>query len=84
MRTTVNVDDHLLAAAKRRAREQGRTLGDVVEDALRRDLADPAPSVPPEVPVFKGGEGPVAGLDLTSNRAMREALDLDAELDALR
>jgi len=42
MRTTLSVDDNLLAAAKRRARERGQTLGRVIEDALRRELAVPA------------------------------------------
>jgi hypothetical protein len=40
MRTTVSIDDELLAAAKRLARREGRTVGQVVEEALRRRLAD--------------------------------------------
>lgn len=31
MRTTINVDDNLLRAAKRRAREVGMTLGQFIE-----------------------------------------------------
>jgi hypothetical protein len=84
MRTTLAVDDHLLAAAKDRARERGQSLGQVVEDALRRELAEPAEAEPFEVPVFRDGDGPVAGVDLTSNRAVREVLDHGVELDALR
>jgi hypothetical protein len=84
MRTTVAVNDHLLAAARRRARERRQTLGQVVEDALRRELAEPVPAEPLEVPVFRGGGGPVPGIDLTSNRAVREALDHGVELDDLR
>ena len=84
MRTTVAVDDNLLVAAKRRARQRGKTLGQVVEDALRRELAEPAEVEPLEVPVFRGGEGPRPGIDLTSNRALRNALDEGVELDALR
>jgi hypothetical protein len=78
MRTTVAVDDHLLVAAKRRARERGQTLGQVIESALRRDLAEPVPSEPVAVPVFRGGGGPLPGVDLRSNRALREALDRGA------
>jgi hypothetical protein len=78
MRTTVAVDDHLLAAAKRRARQRGQTLGQVVEGALRRELAEPTPSEPVEVPVFQGGSGPLPGVDLRSNRALREVLDRGA------
>ncbi len=75
MRTTIAVDDHLLVAAKRRAREHDQTLGQVIEDALRRELAEPLPSEPVAVPVFRGGDGPLPGVDLRSNRAIREALD---------
>jgi hypothetical protein len=39
---------------------------------------------PLDVPVFHGGGGPLPGIDLTSNRAVREALDRGVELDALR
>jgi hypothetical protein len=84
MRTTLAVDDNLLVAAKRRARARGQTLGQVVEDALRRELAEPAVREPVEVPVFRGGGGPLPGIDLTSNRAVREALDRGVEIDALR
>ena len=84
MRTTVSVDDELLAAAKRRARERGVTLGAVIESALRRDLASTAPATAPPIPVFRGGTGPRPGLDLTSNRAVSEVLDEDSDLDRLR
>jgi hypothetical protein len=78
MRTTIAVDEHLLAAAKRRARERGQTLGQVIEGALRRELAEPASSEPVAVPVFRGGDGPLPGVDLRSNRALREVLDRGA------
>ncbi|WP_237087265.1 ribbon-helix-helix protein, CopG family, partial [Mycobacterium tuberculosis] len=39
MRTTVSISDEILAAAKRRARERGQSLGAVIEDALRREFA---------------------------------------------
>lgn len=46
MRTTLDIDDDLLAAAKELARRQGSTAGEVVSSLLRRALtgADPAPS----------------------------------------
>lgn len=83
MRTTLSVDDHLLDAAKRRARERGVSLGHVVEDALRRELAGPAEIERPEIPVFKGG-GMRPGIDPSSNRAIIEALDEGVPLDKLR
>lgn len=38
MRTTVNIDDHLLAEAKVLAARQHRSLGEVIDDALRTSL----------------------------------------------
>jgi hypothetical protein len=85
MRTTVSISDELLAAAKRRARERGQTLGEVVDAALRRELAATAEHGDrTPVPVFHGGSGPRPGIDLSSNRALHEALDEGLELDARR
>lgn len=86
MRTTVAVDDHVLAAAKRDARRRGLTLGQLVEDALRHELASGKRSgdPPPEIPVFNGGTGVRPGVDLASNRALRELLDEGRTLDQLR
>ena len=39
MRTTIRLDDQLLAEAKKYAAESGRTLTDVLADALRETLA---------------------------------------------
>jgi Arc/MetJ family transcription regulator len=39
MKTTIEISDDVLARAKRHARRQGRTLRDVVEEALREKLA---------------------------------------------
>jgi hypothetical protein len=83
MRTTVNLDDELLQAAKLRARDRGLTLGEVLEDALRRTLtADDSPASKPEVPLFTYGSGLRPGVDLSSNRAISELLD-DGDLDRL-
>jgi hypothetical protein len=85
MRTTVSISDELLLAAKRRARERGQTLGELVDSALQRELNDgpPAPAAP-AVPVFRGGTGPRPGIDVSSNRALIGSLDEDTELDDLR
>jgi hypothetical protein len=85
MRTTISISDELLAAAKRRARERGQTLGQVIDAALQRELSDTGDQRDvPTVPVFRGGTGPRPGIDLTSNRAVHEALDEDLELDDRR
>jgi hypothetical protein len=86
MRTTVAISDEVLAAAKRRARERGQTLGEIVDAALRRELAvtERRDVRRPPVPVFNDGTGPRPGLDLTSNRSLHEALDEGLALDDRR
>jgi uncharacterized NAD-dependent epimerase/dehydratase family protein len=85
MRTTISISDELLAAAKRLARERGQTLGEVVDAALQREVSDTGDRGDvPAVPVFRGGTGPRPGIDLTSNRALHEALDDGLELDDRR
>lgn len=81
MRTTVAIDDELLTAARAAARRRGYTLGRLVEDALRRELAEPSGGSPPPLPVFSGGIGPRPGVDLRSNRALAELLDGAAAAD---
>jgi len=46
MKTTLELDDELLREAKRRAAEQGRTLKNLVEEALRRSLDEEPPGEP--------------------------------------
>jgi hypothetical protein len=85
MRTTIAIDDELLKASKVRARTLGLTLGQLVEEALRRQLSSGGQDGPrPPVPVFRGGSGPRPGVDLTSNRAVLELLDEDKALGELR
>ena len=43
MKTTLNLNDHILRRAKRRAARDGVTLTRFVEDALRTSLIDPEP-----------------------------------------
>jgi hypothetical protein len=85
MRTTVSIADELLESAKRRAKERGKTLGALVEDALRRELAVNYESADrPPVPIFRGGNGLRPGVDLTSNRALYELLDEGVPFEKLR
>jgi hypothetical protein len=75
MRTTIAINDQLLIAAKAVARRRGYTLGRLIEEALRRELAQHTDVRPPEVPVFRGGTGPQPGVDLRSNRALLEFVE---------
>jgi hypothetical protein len=44
MRTTLDIDDDLLAAARELARKQGRTLGEVISGLARQALTGAATS----------------------------------------
>ena len=85
MRTTVSISDELLTAARRRARERGQTLGELIDAALQRELSTAHSSGEgPPIPVFDGGTGPRPGIDLRSNRALIEALDEGVAVDDRR
>ena len=76
VRTTIRLDDDLLARAKRAAVDRGTTLTAVIEDALRRALA-PTPAAPREVvtlPTFKG-DGLQPGVDLDDSAALLDVMD---------
>lgn len=76
MRTTVNIDDHLLAEVKQIAARGNRTIGSVLEDALRRMLAEPASAEPVarfSLPAYGAG-GLRSGVDLDDRDAMAELL----------
>ena len=84
MRTTLNLDDGLMVAAKTRAAERGITLTRVVEDALRLSLNGTGPRKPGIVslPVFEGGSlAPgVSEDDLLSNARLQELLEPSDEI----
>ncbi len=42
MRTTLDIDDDILSAAKELAKAEGRTMGEVISDLARRALTQPA------------------------------------------
>lgn len=76
MRTTISIDDRLLEEAKHRASESRQTLGQFVEDAVRRRLAEQDSRPPaPEIPVFSRGKGLRPGVDASSNAALLDLLD---------
>ena len=76
MRTTIKIDDRLLVEAKTRAAVSGRTLNQVVEDALREAFArrGAADSARPELPVFRGGRL-VPGVDLDDTASLLDLMD---------
>ena len=77
MRTTVTIDDDLLRRAKREAVTSGRTLGQVVEDALRDSLArHPAKKERFRLRLVTADGGGVRdGIDIADNAAVRDVMD---------
>jgi len=78
MRTTINLPDPLLAAAKKAAAETSRTLGAVIEDALREALSrrrHPGGGRP-ELPIFRG-TGLLPGVDLADSAALLDLIERD-------
>ena len=73
MKTTLNVDDTVMAQLKREAARQGRTMSELVETALRnlfraqRKTADLAP-----LPVFHSGG---ALVDIADRDALYQAME---------
>ena len=76
MRTTIKIDDALLAEAKLRAAQSGRTLNAVVEDALREAFArrEQEPATRPRLPVFRGSRL-MPGVDLDDSAALLEQME---------
>jgi hypothetical protein len=75
MRTTIKIADGLLVEAKTRAAMSGRTLNQVVEDALREAFARRAADVGrPALPVSGPGRM-LAGVDLDDSASLLDLMD---------
>ncbi|MGE0059572.1 MAG: ribbon-helix-helix protein, CopG family [Dehalococcoidia bacterium] len=77
MRTTITLDDELLREAKRRAAESGRTMTQVIEEAVRTGFAQ-SPVVKRKRP-FRlrtvKGEGFFPGVDINDSAGLRDIMD---------
>ncbi len=81
MKTTLDLNDQLLADAKALAAQQRTSLTRVIEEGLRlrlRAQATPAKKGRVRLPVFRGRGGLVTGVDPLSNKALLDALGDDA------
>ena len=81
MKTTLDINDSLLASAKALAAQQRTSLTRLIEEGLQLRLRSPNTATKVgkrKIPVFKGRGGLVAGLNASSNKAMLDAADDDA------
>jgi hypothetical protein len=81
MKTTLDINDQLLADAKALAAQQRTTLTRLIEEGLQLRLRAKSGSAKPgrvRLPVFKGRGGLVAGVNPLSNKSLLQALDDDA------
>lgn len=76
MRTTLNLPDGLMEAAKARAMSQGRTLTSLIEEGLRAVLADRGQAQPVQLPAYGSGRGAVL-VDLDDRAALAEVMDAE-------
>ena len=74
MRTTINLPDELYREARVRAAREDRTVTSVLEEALRRFLADERPATTYRVRELSGAPVP-EGVDLDDNSALRDVMD---------
>jgi len=73
MKTTLNIDDSVMALLKREAARRKCTMSELVESALRllfKSQKKPAPQVP--LPKFKSG-GPL--VDIADRDALYQAME---------
>ena len=77
MRTTIRLDDKLLADTKQLAAQTGRTLTSVIEDALREMLSRRARSAgrPPVTLRTVSGQGLLPGVDLDDSASLLDLMD---------
>jgi hypothetical protein len=81
MRTTLSIDDHVLAEYKKLAAKTHRTLSAVIQDALLETLSRrrvSATSRPLKLPVIGGG-GFCPGVDLDDNARTLELLEQERD-----
>ena len=82
MRTTVNIDDDLLRRARELALRDRRSLGDVVDDALRVLLVERRDQATSLTLTTYGGSGLRPGVDLEDKEALADLLDDDGRRGA--
>ena len=80
MKTTLNINDELLATAKAFAARRQTSLTRLIEEGLQlrlRSTSAESRTMVRKLPVCKGQGGLVAGVNPRSNKAMFDAADDD-------
>ena len=80
MKTTLDIDDRLLAEAKALAAKEQTTLTRLIEEGLSlrmRPLGSRPRKVKIDLPVSRAGGGLYPHIDYNSNRSMFDAIDED-------
>lgn len=73
MKTTLNIDDSVMARLRKESARTGRTMSELVETALRRLLEARLPETElPELPSFDSGG---ALVDLADREALYQAME---------
>ena len=77
MRTTIRLDDELLAELKQYAARNNRTLTAVIEEAVRQLLAqrERLKDRPPVQLITVDGDGPLPGVDLDDSAGLLELME---------
>lgn len=78
MRTTVRLPDDLMRRAKQHATATGRTLTQLMEDAVRAELSQSVTTGEDAVPYViepVGGNGLQPGVDLDDSAALLDLMD---------
>lgn len=83
MRTTLNLDDGLYRQAKVKAVLENRTVSQLIEDGLRRVLAETASGNAPgpraTLPFIHGGHPASAGEEITPEKAAQILANQDSD-----
>lgn len=82
MRTTLQLDDSLVSEAKVLAARTGRTLSQVIEDALRQTLVPRQRGSSGAIVLRTSPGAPQPGVDLDDNAALRDLMEDAAVYDA--
>jgi hypothetical protein len=81
MKTTLDINDQLLAQARLLAAQHRTTLTRLIEEGLQLRLRAKVPATPAgpvRLPVYRGKGGLVSGVNPSSNKSLLQALGDDA------